>query len=87
MIATSAAVLRAWWARLLRRDPESREIQRAFAETVAAPPMPRAVDDVLAATALACLEARREAKRTPPPRPRERPLPSFPDFPEPEGTR
>jgi len=81
-------MLRQWWDRVLRRDPESRAIRRAFDETVAASPppaVPQAIADVIAATDRACLEARREAKRTPPPRPRDRPLPSLTDYPEPEG--
>jgi hypothetical protein len=74
--------IREWWRRLLGNDDESREIADAFRATVAAPPVPLAVSDVLAATERACLAARREARRTPPPIPRERALPSIPDLPE-----
>jgi hypothetical protein len=74
--------LRAWWARLFGRDDETRAVRADFlaaTATAGAPPVVQAVDDVLAATERACLEARLRARRTPPPMPRRQPIPSIPE--------
>ncbi len=80
--------LRQWWDRLRGHDPETQAVRARFREVATprptVPPGQAAIDAVLAATERACIEARRAAKRSLPPFPRERPLPSFPDIPEPE---